>query len=168
MADEQYTFTQARSRLEEIVTQVRRKDVSLEKSLDLLEEGVRLANSCTELIDHTEWRTVAAEQAGLAAGLETPDADGAEELADAGAEGTAEVDDVETSDAGNAVVLVAVEEISASEELLEVAIVDVEDDGTTIVEVAEFETFADADAAWPDEFTGDEPAESPFDEPEGS
>lgn len=62
MADERYTFAQARTRLEEIVTQVRKKDVSLERSLDLLEEGVRLANVCTELSDHTEWRTVAEEQ----------------------------------------------------------------------------------------------------------
>ncbi len=63
MADETHTFTQARTRLEEIVTQVRKKDVSLEKSLDLLEEGVRLANICTELSDHTEWRSVVSDEA---------------------------------------------------------------------------------------------------------
>ncbi len=61
MTESDYTFDQARARLEEIVTQVRKKDVSLEKSLDLLEEGVRLANVCTELSDHTEWRRVADE-----------------------------------------------------------------------------------------------------------
>lgn len=61
MADERYTFGQARERLEDIVTQVRKKDVSLEKSLDLLEEGVRLANTCTELSDHSEWRSVVEE-----------------------------------------------------------------------------------------------------------
>jgi exodeoxyribonuclease VII small subunit len=65
MADVEYTFAQARARLEDIVGQVRKKDLSLEKSLDLLEEGVRLANACTEHIDHSEWRTVAEEiQAG--------------------------------------------------------------------------------------------------------
>jgi len=63
MADETYSFAAARARLDEIVSQVRKKDVSLEQSLDLLEEGVRLANSCTELIDHTEWRAAAAEAA---------------------------------------------------------------------------------------------------------
>ena len=63
MADEQYTFTQARNRLDDIVVQVRKKDVSLEHSLDLLEEGVKLAAMCTELIDHTEWRAVAEELA---------------------------------------------------------------------------------------------------------
>lgn len=61
MADEQYSFTKARDRLDDIVVQVRKKDVSLEHSLDLLEEGVKLAAACTELIDHTEWRTVADE-----------------------------------------------------------------------------------------------------------
>jgi exodeoxyribonuclease VII small subunit len=83
MADERYNFAQARARLEEIVAQVRKKDTSLEKSLDLLEEGVRLANTCTELSDHTEWRTVAEEQAG--AGDETSDAepDLADEAGDA-------------------------------------------------------------------------------------
>ncbi len=55
MPEESYSFTAARTRLEEIVTQVRKKDTSLEKSLDLLEEGVRLANQCTELIDHADW-----------------------------------------------------------------------------------------------------------------
>jgi exodeoxyribonuclease VII small subunit len=58
MAEESYSFAQARLRLEEIVSQVRKKDVSLEKSLDLLEEGVRLANQCTELIDHADWDAV--------------------------------------------------------------------------------------------------------------
>lgn len=57
MTDESHSFTAAKTRLEEIVTQVRKKDTSLEKSLDLLEEGVRLANVCTELIDQTDWNT---------------------------------------------------------------------------------------------------------------
>ncbi len=58
MNDERYTFAEARTRLEEIVTQVRKKDTSLEKSLDLLEEGVHLANVCTELSENTEWDTI--------------------------------------------------------------------------------------------------------------
>ena len=72
MSDETYSFSTAKSRLEEIVTQVRKKDTSLEKSLDLLEEGVRLANACTELIDHADWT------AGNAPASETPAADGAD------------------------------------------------------------------------------------------
>lgn len=78
MADETYGFTQARVRLEEIVSAVRKKDTSLEKSLDLLEEGVRLANQCTELIDHADW-----EAAGTGAPI-VPDAQ-AEEAAVAAA-----------------------------------------------------------------------------------
>lgn len=70
MADESHTFGSTRARLEEIVAQVRKKDTSLEKSLDLLEEGVRLANACTELIDHQDWGVAppkpTAEQGGPA------------------------------------------------------------------------------------------------------
>ncbi len=77
MADESYSFSTARTRLEEIVTQVRKKDTSLEKSLDLLEEGVRLANACTELIDHADWAAADAaarrvrSRDGAAADVET-------------------------------------------------------------------------------------------------
>ncbi len=66
MPDDAYSFSQTRVRLEEIVTQVRKKDVSLEKSLDLLEEGVRLANQCTELIDHADWGTEMPTREGAA------------------------------------------------------------------------------------------------------
>ncbi len=58
MSDESYTFEQTRIRLEEILVQVKRKDTSLEQSLELLEEGVRLANLSNELIDQTSWRSL--------------------------------------------------------------------------------------------------------------
>lgn len=64
MPDENYGFSQTRARLEEIVAQVRKKNTSLEASLDLLEEGVRLANRCTELIDHADWEAAAGASAG--------------------------------------------------------------------------------------------------------
>jgi exodeoxyribonuclease VII small subunit len=54
VSDERYTFEQARARLEEIASLVRKKDTSLERSLELLEESVRLANVCTELVDRTD------------------------------------------------------------------------------------------------------------------
>ncbi len=77
MADEKYTFEQARIRLEEIASLARKKDTSLEKSLDLLEEGVRLANICTELVDHTDMSATATVEAAPsdASNHETPDAD---------------------------------------------------------------------------------------------
>jgi exodeoxyribonuclease VII small subunit len=56
MSDESYSFEATRTRLEEILVQVRKKDTSLEQSLELFEEGVRLANLCNELIDQTSWR----------------------------------------------------------------------------------------------------------------
>jgi exodeoxyribonuclease VII small subunit len=98
MADEQYTFAQARTRLEEIVSQVRKKDISLEKSLDLLEEGVRLANVCTELSDHTEWRTVIEEQQaeGDAAG-ESDDVEASAAAGDSGAEESEDATDEDTA-----------------------------------------------------------------------
>ena len=94
MPEESYSFATARTRLEEIVVQVRKKDTSLEKSLDLLEEGVRLANQCTELIDHADWEAAGdgeapssesdetagqADIAATAATDEPADADSAEE-----------------------------------------------------------------------------------------
>jgi exodeoxyribonuclease VII small subunit len=71
MSDERDSFEQTRARLEEILVQVRRKDTSLEQSLGMLEEGVRLANRCNELIDQTSWRASAGEDA------ERPDEDAA-------------------------------------------------------------------------------------------
>lgn len=46
-------FGEAYDRLQEIVTEIRDKDLTLDRSLELLEEGVRLANICTEKIDYT-------------------------------------------------------------------------------------------------------------------
>ena len=51
MSDDRDTYDATKARLEDIVVAVRRKDTSLEKSIDLLEEGVRLANLCTEQVD---------------------------------------------------------------------------------------------------------------------
>ncbi len=109
MPEESYGFTQARTRLEEIVAQVRKKDTSLEKSLDLLEEGVRLANQCTELIDHADWDAAGAPAAAIdadgtgaddASGSpegETGDAQGRDTDAPAGEAGDSEQDSDEAS-----------------------------------------------------------------------
>ncbi|MDO8964729.1 MAG: exodeoxyribonuclease VII small subunit [Coriobacteriia bacterium] len=59
MSDDRSTFETTKARLEDIVVQVRRKDVSLEQSLDMLEEAVRLVNRCNDLIDQTTWRAPA-------------------------------------------------------------------------------------------------------------
>jgi exodeoxyribonuclease VII small subunit len=74
MSDDRSTFETTRARLDDIVTQVRRKDVSLEQSLDMLEEAVRLVNQCNELIDQTSFKAPApAGDEGAAAAPESPD-----------------------------------------------------------------------------------------------
>lgn len=92
MSDERYTFEQARARLEEIAALVRKKDTSLERSLELLEESVRLANVCTELVDRTDLgATAVVEGADAAATLagRLEDGEGAE-VAAGEAEGRAD------------------------------------------------------------------------------
>ncbi|MDR1014077.1 MAG: exodeoxyribonuclease VII small subunit [Coriobacteriales bacterium] len=53
--DERSSYAHTRQRLEEIVAQVKAKDVPLEKSLDLYEEALRLGSACAETIDHTDF-----------------------------------------------------------------------------------------------------------------
>ena len=52
---DQSSYSRLRERLEEIVVQVRSKDVPLEKSLDLYEEALRLGSSCADMIDRTDF-----------------------------------------------------------------------------------------------------------------
>jgi hypothetical protein len=107
---------------------VRKKDTSLEKSLDLLEEGVRLANQCTELIDQQDWTTVNAPESAT----------------DVAAAESAEPADGESAEAAEVVAVVT-----------DVVVAD--EDGEVVaefVEIAEQETgteFAEADDAWADE-----------------
>ena len=48
-------YEQALYRLEEIADLVRKKEISLEDSLNLLEESVQLATICNQQIDYTAW-----------------------------------------------------------------------------------------------------------------
>lgn len=52
-APEAEGFDEALGRLKEIVAKISDKELGLEESLDLLEEGVRLANRCTAEIDQS-------------------------------------------------------------------------------------------------------------------
>lgn len=49
------TFSEVRARLDEIVSEVRKKDLSLEKSLDLYEEAIKLGNRAAELVDKPDF-----------------------------------------------------------------------------------------------------------------
>jgi exodeoxyribonuclease VII small subunit len=96
MSDDRSTFETTRARLEDIVGQVRRKDVSLEQSLDLLEEAVRLVNQCNELIDQTSFKVPAPEASSGEAEVVPADASAAVtvtevvELADSDGDGVAD------------------------------------------------------------------------------
>ena len=45
------TFSQVSERLDEIVVQVKRKDVSLERSLDLFDEAIALGSKAIDFVD---------------------------------------------------------------------------------------------------------------------
>ncbi len=49
------TFEQITGRLDSIVDQVRDKDVSLERSLDLFDEAIALGSKAVELVDATDF-----------------------------------------------------------------------------------------------------------------
>ena len=73
----QDTYTRTRLRLEEIVQQVRSKDVPLEKSLDLYEEALQLAGRCAELIDRTDFSAEELEEAAKGFDTDEPADDNA-------------------------------------------------------------------------------------------
>ena len=100
MSDERYTFESTRVRLDEILVAVRKKDTSLEQSLELLEEGVRLANMCNELIDQTSWK--APESAEGDAALEGASESAGEASGEAAAPAGDEPGDATPQDAGEA------------------------------------------------------------------
>lgn len=56
MVDDQkaISFEQALSNLEQIIEQLENGEISLEKSLKLFEQGVKLAQTCTERLDDYE------------------------------------------------------------------------------------------------------------------
>lgn len=79
-------FEAVSARLDEIVEAVRKKDTSLERSLDLLEEAIGLGDRAVALVDSTEFgpkerasmaRASAPEGAGEASGTDAGDPAGA-------------------------------------------------------------------------------------------
>jgi exodeoxyribonuclease VII small subunit len=85
----QSSYARTRERLEEIVTQVKAKDIPLEKSLDLYEEALRLGSVCAEMIDRTDFTVEELEgaQEPEAAAVEDAEGDGTEAAAVEDAEG---------------------------------------------------------------------------------
>jgi exodeoxyribonuclease VII small subunit len=64
VSEQRDSYEATKARLEEISAAARAKDVTLEKSIELLEEAVRLANLCTEHVDQVETFAVPAPEAG--------------------------------------------------------------------------------------------------------
>lgn len=53
---ERPSFEEALTRLEEIVEQLEDESISLEKSIELYEEGIELSKTCTETLEKAELR----------------------------------------------------------------------------------------------------------------
>ena len=70
------TFDQITTRLDEIIVQVRDKDTSLERSLDLFDEAIALGSKAVDLVDTTEFspEEEAPLNAAAATGAEISDA----------------------------------------------------------------------------------------------
>jgi exodeoxyribonuclease VII small subunit len=102
--DNQSSYGRARERLEEIVAQVRAKDISLEKSLDLYEEALRLGSTCAEMIDRTDFSVEELEAVAQAGGTEDAGSAGfAEDTGDVeGVEGVEDTNDAVSDDAASA------------------------------------------------------------------
>ena len=53
---ERPSFEEALKRLEDVVNQLEDESISLEKSIDLYEEGIKLSKICTETLEEAELR----------------------------------------------------------------------------------------------------------------
>ena len=74
------TFGEITERLDDIVAQVRDKDVSLERSLDLFDEAIALGSKAVSLVDATDFSP---EEEARLADEPTPEGDAAQADTDA-------------------------------------------------------------------------------------
>ncbi|MCI7730531.1 exodeoxyribonuclease VII small subunit [Enorma burkinafasonensis] len=77
MADTLNSFADITERLDEIVASVRAKDTSLERSLDLLDEGIALGSRAVELVDSFDLSPEEAEQLAEAVEADAAEGEGA-------------------------------------------------------------------------------------------
>lgn len=87
MADTLNSFADITERLDEIVASVRAKDTSLERSLDLLDEGIALGSRAVELVDSFDLSPEEAEQLAEAVEADAAEGEGAADGATAGEPG---------------------------------------------------------------------------------
>ena len=85
LGNEPKTFGDIQQRLEEVLLQVRSKEVSLEKSLDLYEEAIRLCNTALDHISDPEFSDAErAQYLSEKAKQEAADGDSSEGLSEQG------------------------------------------------------------------------------------
>lgn len=77
------TFGQITDRLDDIVGQVRAKDVSLERSLDLFDEAIALGSKAVSLVDATDFSPEERERLAESAQADAEKGDAAAEKGDA-------------------------------------------------------------------------------------
>ena len=75
------TFPQITERLDAIVSAVRDKDVSLERSLDLFDEAIALGSKAVDMVDATDFSPEEAAQLEDEAAKKAADSDDADEAA---------------------------------------------------------------------------------------
>lgn len=92
------TFGQITERLDDIVGQVRAKDVSLERSLDLFDEAIALGSKAVSLVDATDFSPEERERLAESAQADAEKGDAAAEKVAAAEKGDAD-DDAATDDA---------------------------------------------------------------------
>ncbi len=79
------SFPQITERLDDIVAQVRDKDISLERSLDLFDEAIALGSKAVDMVDATDFSPEEAAQLEKQAESKDDDADAAGQAAGADA-----------------------------------------------------------------------------------
>ncbi|MDO4848800.1 MAG: exodeoxyribonuclease VII small subunit [Coriobacteriia bacterium] len=75
------SFPQITERLDDIVAQVRDKDISLERSLDLFDEAIALGSKAVDMVDATDFSPEEAAQLEEQAEAKGGDADAAGQAA---------------------------------------------------------------------------------------
>ncbi len=83
------TFPQITERLDDIVAQVRDKDISLERSLDLFDEAIALGSKAVDMVDATDFSPEEAAQLEEQAEANGGQAGDAARTGDAAADGQA-------------------------------------------------------------------------------
>lgn len=93
------TFDDITERLDEIISQVRSKDTSLERSLDLFDEAIELGSRAVDLVDTLE---LSPREVEMLDDSSSSDADGAQMPADDAVMDSPDASPVEsTTDSGN-------------------------------------------------------------------